>query len=283
MNEDVKPASASAMALLVVILAIAVPLIDSDTAAADDDDFFELVFVNVTGRVVTQLDAKGDPVGLSGVTVIFDNGDGTKFTRTTNSNGEFRIDEVAPGTYTITFSKDGYGVLIWPGKAEKDGTSYKVTLTGDETDVFIGNAAMTEAVGTIKGTVYRNGDEVAGVRIELYDTSGRLVKSTITDRYGDYTIQHATGTYYVSVNVLNFMAEPFDVTLGVGVTVNHNFVLEPKRGATYLFGFDLTHSFMVIGGLMGSLIVIFTILYGIHTSRNPGSSKLHSDSKKDQN
>jgi hypothetical protein len=248
-------------------------MIGADAVADDDDE--PVVPVMVTGRIVTQLGTDGRPVGLDDVTVRI----GTVSAKS-NASGAFSL-TIDPGEYGISFVKDGYGVLIWPGTTFDDDGVRKVVIPGDDTD--IGDAAMTEAVGTVYGTVYRNEVGVGGVLVELIDASGKVLKSTRTDGNGDYTLQIATGTYTVAVNILYYSADPFVVTLGVGDMENHNFILESRGGETFLFGFDLTHSLMLIGGLIGSFLLIFVVLYRIHIGRNPESSKIHSDSKKDQN
>jgi hypothetical protein len=56
--------------------------------------------------------------------------------------------------------------------------------------------------------------------------------------------------------------------------------VEPRNNTTYLFGFDFTHSLMLVGGILGLFMLIFAVSYRIHIGKHPGSSKIHSDSKK---
>ncbi|MCL1984420.1 MAG: hypothetical protein FWG58_03350, partial [Methanomassiliicoccaceae archaeon] len=60
------------------------------------------------------------------------------------------------------------------------------------------------------------------------------------------------------------------------------FELTIKSETLYLFDLDLTHSFMLVGGIIGLFLLIFIILYRIHIGRNPESSKVYSERRKDQ-
>jgi len=238
----------------------AVPLAFGDGAEAAPGD------VAVSGRVVTGFDTEGNIMGLSGVTIYVNGADTGE---TTDENGGFSI-EVPAGEHLLGFAKGGYGVLN-PGALQVDTTAG--ALSGLE-------IVMGEAFGTIFGTVTHNGNPVSGIIVYVHDMDGYLVARTVSDGTG-YSVVCRTGEYTVSVNSPYYDEESHDVHLaGAGDTAEVNFELTVKKGATYLFELDLTHSMMLIGGIIGLILLIFAILYRINIGKHPENSKIYSERKK---
>jgi hypothetical protein len=246
--------------LFALALIAAVPLALGEGADAAPGD------VTVSGRVVTGFDAEGKIMGLSGVTVYV-NGEETG--EVTDEGGYFSF-EVPAGEHLLGFVKGGYGVLN-QGALQIDTTAG--ALSGLE-------IVMGEAFGTIFGTVTHNGNPLSGIIVYVHDMDGYLVARTASDSAG-YSVVCRTGEYTVSVNSPYYDEESYDVRLmGAGDTAEVNFELTVKRGATYLFELDLTHSMMLIGGIIGLILLIFAILYRINIGKHPGTSKIYSERKK---
>jgi len=116
----------------------------------------------VRGRVT---DADGAGLGAVDVTV---GGAATTVSATTLTDGEvgsFTIAGLEPGSYTLTFSRDGYLPVTVPVNLT-EGTADPVAVT------------LRPAVGTIDGYVTSGGRGLAGAEIEA--TDGRQVWSTTT-------------------------------------------------------------------------------------------------------
>jgi len=242
---------------------IAVPLIN-ESASADDPE------VEVTGRIVAGFDSAGSRINLSGVTVSM----GGVTMDVTGDDGTFSFMWSAAGQYTLGLSKIGYSVL-----------NYDV-LTIDIADAVDGvlnvpMIAMVEAFGTITGSVKHNTNPASGILIYVHDrNSGDLVAKTASEIDGTYNVEVRTGEYTVSINNVYYEAPSIDVDLGREIVTGIDFELTVREGTTYLFGFDLTHSMMVIGGIIGLILLIFAILYRINIAKHPELSKIHQDRKK---
>jgi 5-hydroxyisourate hydrolase-like protein (transthyretin family) len=125
---------------------------------------------------------------------------------TTDAQGKFSINDVAPGIYRLTFSANGYirqqyGQRTFPG----NGTEIRVTAGQAIKDLV----TQLTPTGAVSGTI-RDSDKklLAGVPVQLmrvnYDQVGqrrlRPVGSTVrTDDRGEFRIYFVTpGTYYVN-------------------------------------------------------------------------------------
>jgi hypothetical protein len=245
----------------------AVPLTDNETVSADPGD------ITVTGRLVTGFVVGSDEfTGLGGVRINIDSSE----IAVTENDGTFAFTLPPGGIVTLSVPPPvilGYAVLN-PSVLQID------TSSGDVNDIIV---ALVEVFGTINGTVTRDGSPIGGVHIYIHDrNSGDLVKRTITESDGTYSADCRTGEYTVSINNMYYEASSIDVDLGMEVVDGIDFDLIVREGTTYLFGFDLTHSMMLIGGILGLVLLIFAILYRINISKHPETSKIKSDRKKDQ-
>ena len=260
-----------AVALFVLVTIAAVPLIDDGNVSAAEGD------ITITGRLVTGFVVGTEEwTGLDEVTISIM---GSTETAVTENGGMFTF-TLPPGSIPsdgiVTLSipslvSRGYAVLN-PGVLDVD------TSSGDVNDLII---ALVEAFGTIEGTVTRDGFPVSGIYVYVHDTnSGDLVRRTTTEIDGTYSVDCRTGEYTVSINNVYYEAPSVDVTLRMEVVSGIDFNLIVREGTTYLFGFDLTHSMMLIGGILGLVLMIFAILYRINIGKHPETSKIYSDRKK---
>jgi hypothetical protein len=155
-------------------------------------------------------------------------------------------------------------------------------LADGVTDINI-LVVMNEMDGVIKGMVkWRDGRPVTGgIIVEARNLEGVLIDTTRAEN-GMFTLRGPmNGTYVISVVHPYYTADNYTVEeLPEEYPILIEFVLVPTDGSTYLFGFDLTHSLMVLGGIIGLFMMIFVVSYRIHIGRNPDSSKIHSEFKK---
>ncbi|MCL2785704.1 MAG: carboxypeptidase-like regulatory domain-containing protein [Methanomassiliicoccaceae archaeon] len=203
------------------------------------------------------------------------NADGTFSFNITGEPGEERV---------IGFAMAGYAAWVYIYDNEPiDGGLVVLPASDGAATLFV---VMEERTEIISGTVkWRNGEPVGGgVTVEASDPDGGITYTTRTLSDGTYELHCPVNVMYViSVKHAIYEADDFVMTEKLmGPVSNIDFTLLPKKGATYLFELDLTHSLMVIGGLMGLFLLIFVILYRIHIGKHPEKSKVHSDKKKDQ-
>jgi hypothetical protein len=260
----------AAFAAVVFVSAIFFPLFSDDAAANP-----VMVSINVSGKVIAESGNEG-----FGDIEIYLNEELTN--NTVNADGEFSIiTDVEEGDYTIRLKRGGYAVksYIYDGKDKDAWGDQILELNTSSYRTFMLHVILLKASGTVEGTVKYDGSPIGGIRIEVYEDSD-LCYTTTTGRDGTYSLSlPAGGTYHITVNARNFTAESDTVVIsGVQHPYVVNFELVPKQDSVYLFGFDLTHSLMVIGGILGLFMLIFVVLYRIHIAKNPELSRIHSDS-----
>ena len=257
---------ASAIAVAVFISMIIVPVFLSEDAAGADD-------IVVSGTVVTGPDH--DPVDDVRVYI-----DGT-FYGTTDENGffEFYADKYL-GECSILFEKIGYTVTAYFYDGKIYGGSDDLLINIDDEDIEILNVVMAETFKTITGVVNLRDRPVGnGITVEiLYLDTGARYADTTKDGEFFFSCPYG-GSYTVYVKHPAYEADALEIA-SLTDDVEHVFFINEKDATTYLFGLDLTHSLMVLAGIMGLFLMMFVIFYRIHIGKNPGSSKIHSDSKK---
>jgi hypothetical protein len=245
--------------------------------------------VSISGKVITGFDG----AGLDGVRIYVNDGLTDVVVK---ADGTFEIIDVyiRPGEYTIKFEKKGFAVrgYFYGGLYHEELENLPLkrdTVSGDLTGLHV---ILLEAFVDIEGTVTHDGSPVGGVTIEVYDVETKIRYTKVTSGDGTYSFTLPVGgDYHISVNARNFTADGKEdgvslMNLGMDGAII-NFELVPKQGALYLFGLDLTHTMMLIGGILGLFMLIFVILYRIHIRKNPELSKVYSESlerkKRDQN
>jgi protocatechuate 3,4-dioxygenase beta subunit len=160
----------------------------------------------LAGVKVTLLDATGHAVGSP---------------LTTDANGNYLFTNLKPGTYSVQFDKTtlpaGYafaGKDLGGNDAtdsdanQADGSTAQVTLSSGETNNSL-DAGVVATPATIGDRVWHdtnaNGVQDAGelglggVTVQLKNSAGAVVGSTVTDASGNYSFSVDPGTYSVAV------------------------------------------------------------------------------------
>lgn len=162
-------------------LATQVRSIDLDPATDANLTGLDAVMTAATAKVTgTVSDEKGP---ADGVTVVLSNGTDTWTTRSANDPaGTYLVRDVTPGTYTLTFSRDGAvprSVLVSLAAGEQ--RTVNVTL---------------EPRATVSGTVYRktgttSSTPLSGAFVVAYKIAeypGTVTSQAVTDANGRYTL-----------------------------------------------------------------------------------------------
>ncbi|HUY89519.1 MAG TPA: SdrD B-like domain-containing protein [Pirellulales bacterium] len=180
-------------------------------------DFCELLPVEISGRVIVDKygDCETNPNNppLAGVTIQLLDASGTVLaTTTTNANGQYEFQGYRPGTYTVhelTPSGD-FAEASHVGSA--GGTSVDVNTLGSIAltsgqngqnydfcvvqPIDISGEVVVDAYGGCDTNPAN--PSLAGVTIQLFDSSGTLLATTTTDANGQYRFQgYRPGTYTV--------------------------------------------------------------------------------------
>ena len=141
---------------------------------------------------------------------------------TTDSNGEFVINNVAPGTYRITASADGYA-----------SRTVEPVIVAQSATVTIDDITLTKDVLPLNGTVTLEGLSVFSntlvTAIGIIDKD--LVYSTYTDEDGQYTIESMqVGSYELTFSHDGFESYTTRITVIGGEALNVDAELEIGSG-----------------------------------------------------
>ena len=169
----------------------------------------------ISGRVT---DALGSPLANSGI--IADTDEGTGFASgTTDDNGCYTLSALAPMSYFVHASKEGFGSLIRTAIVQNGQNT-------PNTDFSMGLAPRK-----IKGHVTKDGQLAAYAGIYANSSSGTnqsYYASTNTDEHGDYTLRNLpAGEYDVHISgVPGYINQVFyNVTIAAEDVENLNFNL----------------------------------------------------------
>jgi hypothetical protein len=135
---------------------------------------------SISGSVVVDTngdgDLTGDSTGIEGVTVTAGG-----FSDVTNSDGNFTITGVTPGTHDVCQTVPaGWAQSVPPANGCHE--DVEVTSGQDVTGLAFGDFQQ----GSISGTRLVNGDPFPGQTVRLLDDGGTEVGTTTTDSMGDY-------------------------------------------------------------------------------------------------
>lgn len=154
----------------------------------------------------------GDGNVLSGVTV---SAGGT--TTTTDSQGQYTISDLDPGSYTVNFTKDGYNsVVLYADVVSGSTTTLNATLEKED----------EPTTGMIEGKVIdMNGDGIANASVSFARRIGTS-STTTTDSKGNFSFQDVTpGDYRVTASKTGYITNYVDITVNAGQTSTCQIVL----------------------------------------------------------
>lgn len=220
-----------------------------DRTSADVNFFMYKVLGTVTGQVTD-----GNTT-LAGVTVTL-TGVSASFTGVTTAPlGAYRIENVTPGTYMVSASKEGYN------------TSYHdelVTLAnGSVEEVSFTMAETVIKYAKLSGQVTYNGGPLAGVKVVLTPEKGADLV-TITDAGGNYSFdQVAPGEYMIYLSKDGYVTSEKRVTAEPLKGQVQDFTMKRNTlpGNTgFLLDYDLSHSMMIVGLGLSLMVTLAALI-----------------------
>ncbi|MCH8490795.1 MAG: carboxypeptidase regulatory-like domain-containing protein [Oceanicaulis sp.] len=188
-----------------------------------DGQFVELPFnLEAAAGAISGIvrDINNNPI--SDAEVFVNNGNGAGFETVSNTDGEYDLNNLPPGTYIVTVSRSGYSV---PAGIEVDLSPGNLVVTdANITDLVPNNASVS-------GIVRNNASNtpLQGVQVSLSGTEGS--GSAITNSEGLYTIANlAPGSYTVRFQRENFRTESLSVNLSASEVETRDVPMTRNQG-----------------------------------------------------
>ena len=167
------------------------------------DSFIMQKYGGISGHV--QRSTNGTAIESATITVT---GNGQTFMATSNSGGDFNIQQVKEGTYSVT--AESIGFVTYTGS---------VTVPDGETPTM---TIPMVPLGTLSGHVKNGANDAAIANATVNLTGGPQPYSTTTDGNGDFTIPRITaGNYTLEVQATGFapVSQAQTISNGVDATV----------------------------------------------------------------
>jgi hypothetical protein len=205
---------------------------------------------------------------VNGVTVVLANDQRNYTTTTLSPLGEYRISGIRPGVYVASFTKNGYD------RANSLPLNIFRGITTQE------NVSLVAQPCTLFGKVTENGNPLEGVLVTARGQDKVVVGAT--DSNGNYSIKLTADTYNVTFSKKNFDPNVVQITLAPFEDRPLSVSIAPSKDdntTTYLFGFDLPHSLMVIGMMMALATICVALFINFKVRKKP--ELLDQDPQKD--
>ncbi len=152
-------------------------------------------------------------VGEVGIVLL--SGETIKYSAASDVNGEFIINSVENGSYTIRFSKNGYNTL-----------SKEISVLSGETTI-VTDIVLKALYGSVFGNV-----SLANVTISLLDTSGNpLGKTTRSLSDGSFSMSNIdVGAYRLEFSKEGYVSQRKDIVIEGGKSTTVSVSMSKKKG-----------------------------------------------------
>ncbi len=168
----------------------------------------------IAGQITDQ--ETGSPLANVSVTVFL----GSTLTASTQTdiNGNYSVDTLAPGTYTVRTSLTNYQTA-----------SLGATVVSAATTTV--SLQLLPSPGTVAGTVLASGSPAAGAAIELSQGTS-VIASTVTSTDGTYVLSGiAPGNYTVRATLPNYQISSAGASVTANTITTLDFTLYSAQGA----------------------------------------------------
>lgn len=200
---------------------------------------------NVTDIITSQT--------IAGVSIMVTKGGALVASTATDSNGHYRIDNLAPGSYTITTSSTLYQSI-----------SQGVSVSSNQTTSV--DFALQNQPGSIAGQVIDQATGLTLSGVTITALNGTTVAGTVvTDSNGNFVLTGlAPGSYTVRTTLNNYQTVVQSALVTASATTTVNFMLNPNPGTatgqvTNINGDPITGGSVVLHVLQGNVIIASTL------------------------
>lgn len=179
-----------------------------------------LSLLDQPGTLSGQITDQSNGLSLSGALISVLNGSNTLATVLTDSNGNYVISGLAPGSYTVRVTLNTYQTV----------TQSALVSAAAVTSV---NIALQSNPGSVTGQVKNTiGDPITGGSVVLHVIQGNVVlASTLTDSSGVYLIENLQpGNYSLSVMAGGYQSSVGSINIQPGLTTTLDFTLASQPG-----------------------------------------------------
>ncbi|MFG6149247.1 carboxypeptidase regulatory-like domain-containing protein [Halobacillus sp. B23F22_1] len=194
---------------------------------------------SIRGTVINQV--TGEP--LLGVTVVIRQFSPTGpiiQTIATDSNGQFLVENLTPGAYTVTAFTPSFG-------SQSASVQVNANLTTEVTLELLPNAGTVEGMVTSSVT----GAGLSNVRVSVFDDNGILVVTVQTDNQGRYQVEGLRpGSYTITFFHPDFQTATIGTVIIANQTSTVNAALQPNPGRIEGQVFDAFEEVPLIGAVV---------------------------------
>lgn len=199
-----------------------------------------------------------------GVTVTISNSE-RNYTVQTTAPGSFIIRNIQPGGYVAVAEKMGFNPAIYNDTIDLSrGDSLEINFTLEiQAAQIYGKVRSDSGAGLVNANVILKSADAGA------NSQGLIA---ITNETGDYIFPIlAAGNYTISYQKDGYQTTTFEIVLNPYQNMNLDSVLKvtKKNVTTVLFGYDLSHSFMIIAFITGFIVVVAGIFIHIRAQRRP--------------
>ncbi len=113
----------------------------------------------------------------------------------TGPDGTYLVEGLPPGAYRVRVTADGYAGQFWSDKRSFAAADVVTVVGGGVGTADFVLEAPAPTTLSLAGTVTGGGHGVSGAVVRLYDSSARIVTSTVTAGDGSYRFDTAPGSY----------------------------------------------------------------------------------------
>jgi len=187
---------------------------------------------------------------------------GTEYITNSSIYGDWEINNITAGTYTIVASLEGY-----------------YTYTADDVEIPRGGEkqliiSMEGLPGSVYGVVFSSETRLtlSGVEVTLYDNV--MLRTTITNVNGEFQFTGiSAGDYTIRFVLDEFKPREIGpIAMSPEAAVKLDQVMMEPIGETFggfIFGFDLAHSMMILALLLTIVILAVAVILRIRSFEEP--------------
>jgi hypothetical protein len=177
-----------------------------------------------------------------------------------NTSVSYPITDSDGNSISLTCYKVNVTLSSSNSNTDSDSNTYW-WLTDDvlSSSTKMGSIVMMPVTVRLTITVTYGTDFIEDAKVTITNESTDVSYTGKTDEYGVFTVDKIEyGTYSVKIEADGFEDYNAEVTINQTVS-SYSYNLTEKEHATYLFGLDLAHTFMICGVIFGVIVALIAL------------------------